>query len=156
MNTQTVIFNKISFVNVVNPRELELKDLRNNFGFNPLHIEDYVHKTQTPKIESSKNYDLIVLDIPLFNHENGVQNTTDVNKKTSKSPIDSLLSISHVTLSSMPIPHFLPHEKKMRVISNQVALFIGKDYLVVMHSGITPINHIFSLCQKPYTTEMNF
>ncbi|MEK7517697.1 MAG: CorA family divalent cation transporter, partial [Patescibacteria group bacterium] len=64
MNTQTVIFQGISFINVANPHDLDIKDLRNNFGFSPLDLEDYIHRTQVPKIEVHKNYTLIVLDFP--------------------------------------------------------------------------------------------
>ena len=51
MNIQTVNLDNLSFVNVVKPGELEIKYLKNNFGFSPLHLDDYINKTQSP-IES--------------------------------------------------------------------------------------------------------
>lgn len=155
MNIQSVSFNNISFINIPFLGELEIKYLKKDLGFSPLHIEDYINRTQSSKIEITKDYALIVLDIPSFcqNHHNGHNNNNKTDQKKSKSPIDSAISISKATLSYMPFPHFASHDKthdkKRKVFSNQVDFFIGKDYLVVLNDGSpSPINNIFSLCQK--------
>lgn len=40
--------------------------LRENYPFHPLNLEDYLKKTQSPKIDPYRHYTLIVLDIPHF------------------------------------------------------------------------------------------
>ncbi|MEK7533988.1 MAG: magnesium transporter CorA family protein [Patescibacteria group bacterium] len=147
MNIQTVSFNGLSFVNVTNPHELEIKDLKRNFGFNPLDLEDYTHRTQIPKIETFKDYSLVVLDFPFFK-QNGNHVNSNGQEKADRTTLSRLLNISHATLSSIPIFQFSLPEKR-RIITSHVNLFIGKEYLVVLHEGVlSPINEIFSLCQK--------
>lgn len=146
MNLQTVTHNNISFVNIVNPGEDELKHLSMNYGFNTLDLEDFLNKSQISKIETSKNYSLIVLDFPVF-----AQSKSKEQKKLwklTKNPISNLLSIPQATLSSVPLPQF-SNQKRSRIIVSQVYFFIGKDYLVVLHDNSLPaIHEIFTLSQK--------
>ena len=132
MNIQVVKFNEMSFIIVSKPNDLEIKYLKNNFEFDSLHLDDYLHKTQVPKIETFKKYTLVVLDFPTF-----VQNIVPT-------------SSNQLGLPSVNLPHILPAEiKKKRLFNSQVDFFIGKDYLVVLHDGnLAPINDIFTLCQQ--------
>lgn len=132
MNIQTVTHKGISFFNIHNPQELEIKFLRKNFGFNPLNLDDYLNKTQVPKIEIYKDYTYIVLDFPSF-EQNGMQKSNE--KKTLAMQI--------------PLPHFPPLAQKKRIRTDHVATFIGRDYLIVLHDEKTSqIDDIFALCQK--------
>ena len=132
MNIQTVTHNGISFLDIHNPQELEIKFLRKNYGFNPLNLEDYINKTQVPKIENYKDYTYIVLDFPTFD--------TGLRKDTDKKP---------ALLPQLPLPHFSAGTHRKRILTSHVALFVGKDYLVVLHDERTPqIDEIFSLSQK--------
>ncbi len=147
MNIQTVTFNKISFVSVTNPGDLEIKYLKTNFGFDTLHLDDYLNKTQVPKLEIFKNYSLLVLDFP---HFNPTETQTPITKdKKSKGTLEGLLAIPQATLSSVPLPQFSSPEKKRKLFGSQVDFFIGSDFVVVLHDGLLlAINDIFSLCQK--------
>lgn len=128
MNVQSVNFQGLSFVNVSKPTNFEMKYLKNNYYFNSLDLEDYVHKTQVPKIENHKRYDHLVLRFPLFT-ENVPQNSHQYG-------------IVH-------LPTFHISVKRRRLLSSYVNFFIAKDYLVVLHDGTLPqIEYIFSLCQK--------
>lgn len=163
MNIQTVTFNKVSFVNVTNPQELEVRDLKKNFGFNSLDLDDYVNRTQIPTIKPYKDYSLIVLDFPFFKQNgNGSGNTNGSNgkeiekEKAERVSISTLLNIPHATLSSIPLFHFTS-VKTRRILTSHVNLFIGKDYVVVLHEGIlSPIDHIFSQCQKSLRNRENY
>lgn len=127
MNVQTVNFQGLSFINVAKPTDFEMKFLKNTYEFNPLNLEDYLHKTQIPKIENHKKYDLLVLRFPIFS-ENVLQNSHQYG----------------VHLST-----FYTANKKRRLISSYVNVFVSKEYVVVLHDGTLPqIEHIFSLCQK--------
>lgn len=147
MNIQTVTHNNISFVNVVNPGELEIKYLKNNFKFSQLYLDDYLNKTQVPKVEINKDYTLIVLDFPIFN-SNGINNAQK-DKQEGKSFFSRLEDIKTTTQSFVPLPSFPPNYKQRRILINQLDFFIGKDYLVIIHNGnLAPVNNIFTLCQK--------
>lgn len=141
MNIQTVNFNDTSFVSVANPANLEVKYLKNNFGFDSLHLDDYINKTQVPKIEVFKDYTLLVLDFPYFPQ-------TDSNGKNGEKPKGILPSPSQA-LGALPFPQLMFSEKKKRIFSSQVDFFIGRNYLVILHDGqLSPINYIFTQCQK--------
>ena len=129
MNIQTVSFQGLSFISVAKPTDFEMKYLRNTYEFDSLNLEDYLHKTQIPKVENHKKYDLIVLRFPFFS-ENVVQNAHQYG-----------IHLPHLpTFSSV---------KKRRLTSSYINIFISKEYVVILHDGTLPqINHIFSLCQK--------
>jgi Mg2+ and Co2+ transporter CorA len=74
MNVQTVNFRGLFFINVSKPTDFEMKLLRNTYDFDLLNLEDYLHKTQIPKIENHKNYSLLVFRFPIFS-ESGVDNS---------------------------------------------------------------------------------
>lgn len=127
MNVQTVRFQDLSFINVAKPTDFEIKFLKNTYYFNPLNLEDYMHRAQIPKIENHKKYDLIVLRFPLFS-ENGPQNSHQYG---------------------VHLPTFHAFNKKRRLMSSYVNLFVSKEYIVVLHAGELPqIDRIFLLCQK--------
>lgn len=152
MNIQTVKFKDISFINVTNPGGLELKYLKNNFGFNPLHLDDYIYKTQIPKIEIAKDYSLIVLDFPYFNL-NGTAPTTEQNGSDKLGFLKKL----NPTPVSLPLPQFSTGEKKKRILSSQIDFFVGKDYLVILHDQqLAPIDDTFSRCQKTLNNREDF
>ncbi len=131
MNIQSVVHKDLSFVNVMNPEELEIKYLIKNFGFDSLHLDDYINRTQAPKIETLKHYSLFVLDIPIFH----VSSKQERDKKTR---IENLLSL----------PQFLHSEKKPRIHTCHLDIFIGNNYVVVLHDGRLPvIQDIFASCQ---------
>ena len=51
MNVPTVTNNGLSFINLNKPTAEQINFLNKNFGFSMLHLEDYLYKTQIPKIE---------------------------------------------------------------------------------------------------------
>lgn len=127
MNVQTVNFQGLSFINVAKPTDFEMKFLRNTYDFNPLDLEDLMHRTQIPKIANHKKYDLLVLRFPLFS-ENAPQNLHQYG---------------------VHLPTFTTPTKKRRLLSSYINIFISKEYMVIVHDGtLTHIDRIFGLCQK--------
>ncbi len=127
MNVQTVSFQGLSFINVTKPTDFEMKYLKNTYYFNPLNLEDYAHRTQIPKIENHKKYDLLVLRFPIFS-ENGPQNSHQYG---------------------VHLPAFHVPNKKRRLVSSYVNFYVSKEYIVILHDGTLPqIDRIFTICQK--------
>lgn len=127
MNVQSVNFQGLSFINVARPTDFEMKFLKNNYGFDPLSLEDYLHKAQIPKIENHKSYDLMVLRFPIFS-ENVPENSHQYG---------------------VHLPTLYVHSAKRKLTSSYVNFFISKEYVVVLHDGIlSQIDRIFALCQK--------
>jgi len=127
MNVKTVNYKGLFFVNVTKPTDFEIKFLKNTYDFNPLNLEDYLTKTQIPKIENYIKYDLIVLRFPLFSE--------DVPQNSHQYGI--------------PLSTATSHSKNKRLISSYVSFFISEEYVVILHDGILPqIERIFTYCQK--------
>lgn len=127
MNVQTVNFQGLFFINVAKPTDFEMKFLKNTYDFNSLNLEDYLHKTQIPKIENHKNYDLVVLRFPLFSE----------NPPANPHQYGVHLPTFHISI------------KQRRLVSSYVNFFISKEYAVILHDGTLPqIDHIFIQCQK--------
>lgn len=137
MNIPTVTYNGLSFINLNTPTEEEAKFLNKTFGFSMLNLEDYLYKTQIPKIETYKDYSLVVVDVPY------VTQPGKAKKENNK-----LFFLPNVLSSRVPLPVFpkLPRRKRMSV--GEVDIFIGKDYVVVLHDEKTPqIDELFEICK---------
>lgn len=149
MNIHTVSFNNLTFLNINDLQELELKHLRQEYNFNHHHLDDFVNKDLVPKIEVTDEYTVIVLDFPYSDDPNGKEKKAE-EKHEEKTKEEKKSPLSHVPTPSVPLPHFtLGQLKKKRLRVGHVMFFIGKDYLVVLHDERTPlINSIFEECQS--------
>lgn len=136
MNIPTVTHDGLSFINLNKPTEAELKFLNSSFGFSMLNLEDYLYKTQIPKIETYKGYSLMVMDIPYM--------PQSVTKQSGGKKTFLLPNI--VPLSTQPTFPKTPRRKRISI--GEVDFFIGKDYLVILHDDKTPqIDEIFEMCK---------
>ena len=130
MNIPKVTHKGLSFINVNTPTENDVKFLNKTFGFSMLNLEDYLYKTQIPKIETYKDYSLLVVDVPYINQ------TVKGKKDTRK------LGTGRIALPTFPK---IPRKKRINV--GEVDFFIGKDYLVVIHDEKTSqIDELFEIC----------
>lgn len=109
-----------------------------------LHLEDYLHKTQIPKIEVDEDYSLFVMDVPYIQQ-------TKTKGGASKNAIPT-----NVLSGRMPFPSFPKSAKRKRINIGEVDFFIGKDYLVVLHDDRTPqIDELFDMCKITSTHREN-
>ncbi len=126
MKIPTVTYNGLSYINLSKPTEEEVKFLNKNFGFSMLNLEDYLYKTQIPKIEIYKDYSLLVMDIPY------IQQSPKPKKERQR----------------ISLPIFPKTGRKKRISVGEVDFFIGKDYVVVLHDDSTPqIDELFEMCK---------
>ena len=126
MNIPTITHKGLSFINVTKPTAEDIKALNKSFGFSMLNLEDYLYKTQIPKIEMYKDYSLVVMDLPYINQPG----------KGKKE------------WSRVSFPIFPKAPKRKRISVGEVDFFIGKDYVVVLHDEKTPqIDELFEMCK---------
>jgi magnesium transporter len=135
MNIPTITHNGLSFINLTKPTETEMNFLSKNFGFSMLNLEDYLYKTQIPKIEIYKDYSLVVMDIPYI-------------EKSKREVGSTKPSLIPNVLSGRTLPAFPKLPRKKRISVGEVDFFIGKDYVVVLHDEKTPqIDELFQMCK---------
>src|SRR5882757_8097686 len=115
MNVPTVTHNGLSFINLNKPTNEQMNFLNKNFGFSMLHLEDYLYKTQIPKIEVDEDYSLFVMDVPYIQQPKA---KTTANRNTLPN-----------VLASRTLPSFSKLGRRKRIILGEVDFFIGKDYL---------------------------
>lgn len=138
MNIPTITYNGLSFIHLKSPTEEEVKFLNKTFGFSMLNLEDYLYKTQIPKIETYKDYSLIVVDVP-FVQQPG---------KPKKEASPKLPFLTNVLSNRVRLPVFPKTPRKKRISVGEVDFFIGKDYIVVLHDEKTPqIDELFDICK---------
>lgn len=139
MNIPTVTHNGLSFINLNKPTEADIKFLNKNFGFSILNLEDYLYKTQIPKIETYKDYSLLVMDIPFIQQSGRAR-----KEKQSNRPF----SIPNLISNKVTLPIFPKSPRKKRISVGEVDFFIGRDYVVVLHDDSTPqIDELFEMCK---------
>jgi len=135
MNVPTVTNNGLSFINLNKTTAEQISFLNKNFGFSMLHLEDYLYKTQIPKIEVDEDYSLVVMDVPY------------VQQSKSKN-VASKNTIPNILANRVPFSPLSRSGRKKRINIGEVDFFIGKDYLVVLHDDRTPqIDELFEMCK---------
>jgi len=138
MNIPTITHNGLSFIHLNTPTEEEVKFLNKSFGFSMLNLEDYLYKTQIPKIETYKDYSLVVVDVPYINQPG----------KGKKESVSKLSFIPNILSSRVPMPIFPKTPRKKRISVGEVDFFIGKDYIVILHDEKTSqIDELFEMCK---------
>jgi len=136
MNVPTITHNGLSFINLNKPTNEQMNFLNKNFGFSMLHLEDYLYKTQIPKIEVDEDYSLIVMDVP------SIQQTKSKSPAANRSTLPNILS-NRIPFASQPRT-----SRRKRINIGEVDFFIGKDYLVVLHDDRTQqIDELFDMCR---------
>jgi len=136
MNVPTVTHNGFSFINLNKPTAEQIAFLNKNFGFSMLHLEDYLYKTQIPKIEVDEDYSLFVMDVPY------------IQQQKTKAGAPNNTVIPNVLSSRTPFPSFPKSAKRKRINIGEVDFFVGKDYLVILHDDRTPqIDELFDMCK---------
>lgn len=139
MKIPTVTYNGLSFINLNKPTEDEVRFLNKNFGFSMLNLEDYLYKTQIPKIETYNDYSLLVMDVPYI-----TQAGKSRKDKTSGKPF----FIPNAVSSRISLPSFPKIPRKKRISAGEVDFFVGRDYVVVLHDDKTPqIDELFEMCK---------
>src|SRR6266436_2695551 len=117
MNVPTVTHNGLSFINLNKPTAEQMNFLNKNFGFSMLHLEDYLYKTQIPKIEVDDNYSLLVMDVP------SIQQTKTKSQPVNRNVLPNILS-NRIPFTSPPRT-----SRRRRINIGEVDFFIGKDFL---------------------------
>lgn len=145
MQIPTIKHKDLSFININKPTNEQLRHLHEKFGFSILNLEDYLYKTQIPKIEFYDDYILFVLDTPSVQ-----QGKAPILTKASQ-PTTSPFAFGR---GIMPLPK---NFRRRRIAIGEVDFFIGKDYLVVLHDEKTPqIDQFFDLCKTDDSKRKEF
>src|SRR5256885_14663523 len=124
MNIPTVTHKGLSFINLSKPTASQMEFLNKNFGFSMLNLEDYLYKTQIPKIETYKDYSLVVMDVPYI---------TQPGKGKKEPGSAKFPFLPNILTNRVPLPVFPKTPRKKGIRVGEVDFFLGKDYLVVLH-----------------------
>lgn len=148
MNIRTVTFDHFTFVDVHSPQDFEVKFLKHNYGFSQLHLDDYLHRQQIPKIEIEKSYTLIVLDFPFLekkDDKDGKIKNKQENKKEEKK-----VGLTEALTTPVPLPSLSFGTKQTdRIRTAHITIFMNGKYLVILHDERSPqLDNIFEECQK--------
>ena len=139
MNIPTVTQDGLSFINLNKPTAEQIAFLNKNFGFSLLNLEDYLYKTQIPKIEVYKDYSLFVMDVPSI---------PQTSRAKSQQTSQKAGTLPNILTNRLPLSAFPKIARRKRINIGEVDFFIGKDYLVILHDERTPqIDEIFEMCK---------
>ncbi len=69
LNIRVIHTKNLKWVDIINPGEKELRWLRDNFQFHPLHYQAVAEHQQRPHIDQGENYDFMVLLFPVYNKQ---------------------------------------------------------------------------------------
>ena len=78
-SVNTVTHGKLTWVYIEKPNAQEVEYLAQHFHFHPLNLDDVMSRVQRPKIDEYDDHLFIVLHFPVFNKENRVTISSEVD-----------------------------------------------------------------------------
>lgn len=78
-NINSITCQKLTWVNIERPTELETNYLAQNYPFHPLDLDDCLSKIQLPKIDEYEGYLFMVFHFPVFNPQARVTTPSQVS-----------------------------------------------------------------------------
>ena len=79
LNISSIQHGKLTWYYIEKPTSREVTYLSQNFSFHPLDLDDILSRVQRPKIDEYENYLFLVLHFPVFNKENRVTTSSEVD-----------------------------------------------------------------------------
>ena len=76
---KSLVWEKLTWVDIERPTENETKYLAENYPFHPLDLDDCLSRIQTPKIDEYEEYLFMVFHFPVFNPEARVTTPSQVS-----------------------------------------------------------------------------
>ncbi len=79
MSMRTVIENKVSWINIVDPSQEDIEHLRRYYPFHPLDLEDCLSSIERPKVDEYENYLFIVMHFPIYDPHARISRISEVD-----------------------------------------------------------------------------
>lgn len=76
---KSIVWEKLTWINIEQPTEAETKYLAENYPFHPLDLDDCLSKIQLPKIDEYEDYFFMVFHFPVFNPDARVTTSSQVS-----------------------------------------------------------------------------
>jgi magnesium transporter len=76
---KSIVWDKLTWVNIERPTELETRYLAEHYPFHPLDLDDCLSKIQLPKIDEYEGYLFMVFHFPVFNPQARVTTSSQVS-----------------------------------------------------------------------------
>ena len=95
---KSIVWDKLTWINIENPTEAETKYLAEHYPFHPLDLDDCLSKIQLPKIDEYEDYLFMVFHFPVFNPEARVTTSSQVSIFIGE---DYLITLHHGDLKTL-------------------------------------------------------
>lgn len=132
---QQIKVKNFSWVNISRCSSEEMKYLKENFDFHPIHLNDCLSQIQRPKLEATKDYIFMVLLFPVYNRK---------TRKIISSEIDFFINADYLVVvhrdELTPLINFF---NLCKINPEQQEKYFGKNPSVLIHEIL---NRLFSYC----------
>lgn len=79
MSVAAVTYQRLTWVNIINPSPEDVAYLRKHYPFHPLDLEDVLSQIERPKIDEYDDYLFIVMHFPVFDPKRQVTRSSEVD-----------------------------------------------------------------------------
>ncbi len=76
---KSIVWEKLTWINIEQPTEAETRYLAENYPFHPLDLDDCLSRIQLPKIDEYEDYFFMVFHFPVFNPDARVTTSSQVS-----------------------------------------------------------------------------
>jgi magnesium transporter len=149
MTTQILQHNEITWTNIINPSEEDMKQLQARYAvFHPLLLEDVLSEIERPKLEEYDDYMFVVLHFPLWNSTKRVSYPSEVDIFIGK---DYIVTIHDGTLRALNklfedcSQNALTRERYLSEVSRIFYIIIDRlvdDIFPMLHKIDEKVRHI--------------
>jgi magnesium transporter len=79
LNIQSIAWEELTWVNIVNPGEKEMEYLSKNYSFHPLDLDDCLSRIQIPKLDIYENYLFFIFQYSVYDKKTRVSTRDQVS-----------------------------------------------------------------------------
>jgi len=142
LNINSISQGKLTWVYIEKPSNKEVKFLAQHFTFHPLNLDDVLSRIQRPKIDEYEDHLFIVLHFPVFDKENGITRSSEVNIFIGENYVVTI----HCSADLKPLAEFF-RECQINEESRQTYLGRSSGFLLY-HILDRLVNYCFPILDK--------
>jgi magnesium transporter len=142
LNINSISQGKLTWVYIEKPSNKEVKFLAQHFTFHPLNLDDVLSRIQRPKIDEYEDHLFIVLHFPVFDKENGITRSSEVNIFIGENYVVTI----HCSADLKPLAEFF-RECQINEESRQTYLGRSSGFLLY-HIVDRLVNYCFPILNR--------
>jgi len=142
LNLNSISEGKLTWIYIEKPSNKEVKFLAQHFTFHPLNLDDVLSRIQRPKIDEYEDHLFIVLHFPVFDKENRITRSSEVDIFIGESYVITV----HKSADLKPLAEFF---RECQINEESRLTYLGRSSgFLLYHILDRLVNYCFPILDK--------